>query len=163
MITVGVDLAAEPRNTAVAVLEWAAGRGAVRALRVGADDARIVELCAGADKIGVDCPLGWPRAFVEFVTRHQAGAPLPPADTIPARRVLAYRRTDLWVAEQHGLRPLSVAADRIGHAALRCAGLLARLGEGDRSGFGRVVEVYPAGVPGDLGPTAGDAVQGPGR
>jgi hypothetical protein len=44
--------------------------------------------------------------------------------------------------------PLSVAADRIGHAAMRCAGLLAQLaGQGqpvDRCGRGVVVEVYPA-------------------
>jgi len=46
------------------------------------------------------------------------------------------------------LIPLSVAADRIGHAAMRCAGLLAKLGNAgrpvDRDGSGTVAEVYPA-------------------
>jgi predicted nuclease with RNAse H fold len=41
-----------------------------------------------------------------------------------------------------------VSADRIGHTAMRCAGLLARLTRQgqpvDRAGSGTVVEVYPA-------------------
>jgi hypothetical protein len=44
--------------------------------------------------------------------------------------------------------PLSVATNRIGLAATRCAGLLARLAADgrpvDRAGTGVVVEVYPA-------------------
>lgn len=64
------------------------------------------------------------------------------------RRQLAWRLTDEVVRQQTGLIPLSVAADRIGHAAMRCAGLLAKLaGQGrpaDRRGAGAVVEVYPA-------------------
>lgn len=64
------------------------------------------------------------------------------------RRQLAFRRTDEPVRAATGLVPLSVAADRIAHPAMRCAGLLARLAlEGqpvDRSGSGVVVEVYPA-------------------
>lgn len=47
-----------------------------------------------------------------------------------------------------GIIPLSVGADRIGHAAMRCAGLLAKLGSAgcpvDRDGSGIVAEVYPA-------------------
>jgi hypothetical protein len=47
-----------------------------------------------------------------------------------------------------GLVPLSVAADRIGLAAMRCASPLARLAAAgqpvDRAGAGVVVEVYPA-------------------
>jgi Protein of unknown function (DUF429) len=47
-----------------------------------------------------------------------------------------------------GLIPLSVAADRISHAAMRCAGLLAQLASQgqpvDRTGTGVVAEVYPA-------------------
>lgn len=140
-MVLGIDLAASPATTALARLDGAT----LTHLEVGVDDDRIVELADGTTKIGIDCPLGWPRAFVEFVTNHQAGRPTAPADTIAARRALAYRDTDLWVAAHHPpLRPLSVSADRIGHAAMRAAGLLARLGETDRSGAARVVEVYPA-------------------
>jgi hypothetical protein len=56
--------------------------------------------------------------------------------------------TDEAVRAETGLIPLSVAADRIGHAAMRCAGLLAQLARRgqsvDRCGRGVVVEVYPA-------------------
>ncbi len=58
------------------------------------------------------------------------------------------RVTDLVVKEETGLTPLSVSADRLGHAAIRCAGLLAKLAEQgqvvDRSGGDQIVEVYPA-------------------
>ena len=48
----------------------------------------------------------------------------------------------------HGGRwPLSVSTDRLGMTAIRCAGILSQLAEAgvnvDRSGVGRVVEVYP--------------------
>ena len=54
---------------------------------------------------------------------------------------LVYRATDRYCIEQHGLRPLSVSADRIAHAAFRAAALLARLGATDRSGEGQSIEI----------------------
>jgi hypothetical protein len=61
------------------------------------------------------------------------------------------------VLAEAGVNPLSVSADRIAHAAFRCAGLLARLaalGEPvDRAGSGVVVEVYPAAALRRLGLT----------
>lgn len=150
MLTGGVDLAAEASNTAVARVSWAGGGATVDAVIVPADDDVLVREIAAADKAGIDCPLGWPRAFVEFVVRHQDGAFVAPADVAGKdwRRLLANRETDLATRQHIGLVPLSVAADRIGMAAMRCAGLLARLAdEGrpvDRTGAGVVVEVYPA-------------------
>ena len=56
--------------------------------------------------------------------------------------------TDEAVRDAIGRWPLSVAADRIGHTAMRAAALLARLADDghavDRRGAGVVVEVYPA-------------------
>jgi hypothetical protein len=144
VITLGVDLAADPSRTALVRIEWAAGRARVVVAETGATDDRIAAAADGAAKIGIDCPLGWPDAFVDFVTQHRAGAVGTAADTIEARRALVYRATDTYCIER-GLRPLSVSADRIAHAALRAAALLTRLGETDRSGSGRVVEAYPAG------------------
>ena len=150
MLTVGVDLAAEPVNTAVARISWSAGGAEISELLVGADDAVLLDHIMPADKVGIDCPLGWPRRFVEFVAQHQADAFVAPIDIAGKdwRRLLANRETDLVTREVVGLVPLSVAADRIGLAAMRCAGLLARLAaEGrpvDRSGAAVVVEVYPA-------------------
>ena len=138
---VGIDLAASAASTAFAVL----ADGRLEAVQVDVDDDRLVDACVHAEKIGIDCPLGWPSAFVAFVTAHSTGRPLPVSATTTDRAELVYRETDRWVAEHfRPLRPLSVSADRIAHAALRCAGILQRLGESDRSGLGRVVEVYPA-------------------
>jgi hypothetical protein len=100
--------------------------------------------------VGIDCPFGWPVPFVEFVREHldgdvaaRTGAP------IDWRRDLAFRSTDRAVTAETGLYPLSVSADRIAHAAMRCAALLSALVAAgvsvDRSGVqGSVVEVYPA-------------------
>jgi hypothetical protein len=150
VLTVGVDLAAEPANTAMARIRWTESCAVVEAVGVGADDPALTEEITASDKAGIDCPLGWPRRFVEFVAQHQAGTLAVP-DGIAGkdwRRQLALRQTDLVIRSATGLIPLSVAADRIGLAAMRCAALLARLAAAgqpvDRSGAGVVVEVYPA-------------------
>jgi predicted nuclease with RNAse H fold len=150
MRVVGVDLSAEPVRTAVAVLEWGNGKAVVEELRVGADDEAILAALMTADRAGIDAPFGWPDAFAAFLAAHQAGdVPVPDGLTGQQwRRQLAWRHTDETVRDKAGIIPLSVAADRIGHAAMRCAGLLARLGNQgspvDRDGSGRVAEVYPA-------------------
>jgi predicted nuclease with RNAse H fold len=151
MLTVGVDLAAEPVNTAVAWLDWTPGGCSVRKVEAGAcEDRVIVDAIMAAGKAGIDCPIGWPVRFVEFVNAHSAGHVRVPADTAGRawRRTLALRLTDQVVHRETGLTPLSVSADRIAHAAMRCAALLAHLArEGrpvDRRGGGVVVEVYPA-------------------
>jgi predicted nuclease with RNAse H fold len=150
VLTVGVDLAADEAKTAVASIHWLAGAARVKNLIVGADDSAVLAAVAAAEKAGVDCPLGWPVPFVEFVAAHQAGQFVAPQDVAGRdwRRQLAFRRTDLAVHDAVDLWPLSVAADRIAHTAMRCAGLLARLANDgqpvDRCGTGVVVEVYPA-------------------
>ncbi|HTW01106.1 MAG TPA: DUF429 domain-containing protein [Streptosporangiaceae bacterium] len=150
MLTVGIDLAAEPERTGMAWITWSPGRAVVTGLVCGADDAVILDAISGADKAGIDCPLGWPADFVAFVTAHENGDAPAPVDEAGRdwRRRLTTRLTDRVVREQTGLVPLSVAADRIGYVALRCAALLTRLAQRgqpvDRSGDGTVVEVYPA-------------------
>jgi predicted nuclease with RNAse H fold len=145
--TVGIDLAAEPKKTAVAVLEWSRGQVSVEHLALGQRDADILEVVLTADKAGFDCPLGWPEPFVEFLIAHRDAKPLPLND-IAARRKLAYRTTDLVLKAETGVMPLSVAADLIGHTAMRAAGILSELATRgqpvDRTGAGVVVEVYPA-------------------
>jgi predicted nuclease with RNAse H fold len=151
MLTIGVDLAAEPKGTAVAGIEWADVHAKLVSLTLGAADDDIVEASRSAEKIGIDCALGWPDKFVDFVVNHRAfnhevdhefGA-------MDWRKDLSYRETDRRVREVTGRWPLSVATDRLGVTALRCAGLMERLGvagvDVDRAGFGGVVEVYPAG------------------
>ncbi|MGP3916870.1 DUF429 domain-containing protein [Nonomuraea sp. 10N515B] len=150
MVTVGIDLAAEAVRTAVAWLDWSVGRARLVRVEVGADDALIVDAVMGAGKAGIDCPFGWPDRFVDFVTAHRAGHVHVPEGLVGRawRRDLALRVTDQVVHEQTGLTPLSVSADRIGHATMRCAAVLAELARRgrpvDRRGGGEVVEVYPA-------------------
>lgn len=150
MRTVGVDLAAEPERTGVAVLDWADGRAVVDSVRLGVDDTALLATLEDADKAGFDCPLGWPEPFVDFVVAHRAGEIAVPTGMAGRdwRRHLAYRTTDAVVRASTGLVPLSVATDRIGLTAIRAAGLLAALAAAgrpvDRSGAGVVVEVYPA-------------------
>ena len=150
MLTVGVDLAAEPAGTALAVVDWDADGAAITEVVRGAGDQVLRAALARAGKAGIDCPLGWPRAFVSFVADHQAGHVTIPGGLTGQqwRRQLAWRVTDEVVRAETGLIPLSVAADRIGHAAMRCAELLAQLARQgqpvDRCGHGVVVEVYPA-------------------
>ncbi|WP_433130169.1 DUF429 domain-containing protein [Micromonospora sp. CA-240977] len=149
MLTLGVDLAAADMRTAMATIEWLPDRAMVRDLVLGASDACIVKASQHADKTGLDCPLGWPQPFVALMTAHQSGH-VTVAEGMGAqwRRRMAYRLTDEVVREKTGIVPLSVAADRIAHTALRCAGLLAMLAadgqDVDRRGGGKIVEVYPA-------------------
>ncbi len=149
MITVGVDLAAEAAGTAVATIEWRSGLAEVVALVVGADDGLILDATVVATKVGLDCPVGWPVAFVEFVGAHAAHRAEPPESSGREwRRSLTSRRTDTWVHAHTGLTPLSVSADLIGHTALRWAAISARLALGGtdvrRDGAGLVAEVYPS-------------------
>jgi hypothetical protein len=149
MRTVGVDLAAEPKKTALAVVDWSDGVARVESVRLGAGNDAVTEAVLACDKAGIDAPFGWPDAFVRMVSDHHAGG--RPATSGLAnrdgRRPLTKRRTDLVVQAATGISPLSVSADLIAHVALRCAGLLAELGDlGVDVGRvdGRVVEAYPA-------------------
>jgi len=150
VLTVGVDLAAEPEATAVAWVEWLPGRVRVRDLVFRAEDADILAALAKADKAGIDCPLGWPDPFLAFITAHQHGRVTVPRG-IRERgwlQSLTMRVTDLVVRRETRLIPLSLSADRLGHVALRCACLLAQFAqqghEVNRDGSGTIVEVYPA-------------------
>ncbi|TCL84724.1 MULTISPECIES: DUF429 domain-containing protein [unclassified Rathayibacter] len=149
MLTIGVDLAAEPVRTAVAALEWGGGRAVVRSLVLGASDDDVVAASREATTIGIDCAFGWPLEFAAFVSAHTRREVSP--RTLAGRdwrRRLAYRETDRAAREVTGRWPLSVSTDRLGMTAMRCAELLdafAETGEDvDRSGGGRLVEAYPA-------------------
>ncbi|MFI5955002.1 DUF429 domain-containing protein [Cryptosporangium sp. NPDC051539] len=151
MRTAGVDLAAEAANTAIAVLGWSSAGASVHQVLADVPDDVLVDVVRGADKTGIDCPLGWPDEFVTFLAAYAGGTFTPPGDVSGKdwRRKLVYRRTDEVVRARLRMIPLSVAADRIAHPALRCATVLTRLAAlgvpVDRDGSGVVVEAYPAG------------------
>jgi|JI9StandDraft_1071089.scaffolds.fasta_scaffold06096_8 predicted nuclease with RNAse H fold len=150
MQTLGIDLAAQPEKTGVAWLEWAAGKARVTELHVGASDETLLEAMAKASKTGIDCPLGWPREFVAFVSKHQDDhIVVEPGLAADWRRRLSYRVTDLHVKSTvPGIQGLSVSSDRIGVTTMRCAALLSQLAALGapvvRTGIGPVAEVYPA-------------------
>lgn len=148
-MTAGVDLAAEPKGTALAVIDWTSSAAIVVDLQLAITDEPIVNAAAQVDKLGIDCALGWPQEFVNFVSQ-QADTTLSQHNFdggMAWRRSLAYRETDRHVREVTGRWPLSVSTDRLGLTAMRCAGLLSRLSasgvEIDRTGAGLVAEVYP--------------------
>jgi len=146
-----VDLSAEARGTAVACIDWSGPCPVLATVQVGADDDAVLAALDNTERAAVDCPLGWPEPFVDFLVAHRAGrAPAPVGQTgLEWRRSLSRRATDLHVADTvPGVVPLAVGADRIAAVAMRAAGLLAALADAghpvDRSGGGLLVEVYPA-------------------
>jgi predicted nuclease with RNAse H fold len=147
--TVGVDLAADPKKTAIAVIGWSDDGARIEHLSLDSSDEAITSWVGRASKIGIDCALGWPDEFVSFVVSHAN-----PVETASVdggkdwRRTLAYRETDRDIHRRSGRWPLSVSTDRLGLTAMRCAGLLGRIAAAgaivDRSGAtGIVAEVYP--------------------
>jgi predicted nuclease with RNAse H fold len=148
--TLGIDLAAQPANTAACSIEWAPARPIVSDLRSGLNDDALLDAITGADKVAIDAPFGWPDEFVAAVSAHsnRAGWPGSGEDQDLYRFRLSFRATDRHLIEQGARRPLSVSTDLIGVVAMRCAFLLDRLaafGEPvDRAGSGKVIEAYPA-------------------
>lgn len=145
MVTLGIDLAAEPESTGGCAIDWRDGAAAVQWLSTGLHDDEILRRAQAADVVGIDAPFGWPTYFVEAITAHHAGRPWPvDAWEKLSRRRLRLRTTDERVHAVTGITPLSVSSDAIAIPATRCAWLIDRLGVKDRSGDGRIFEVYPA-------------------
>jgi hypothetical protein len=107
--TVGVDLAAQAKQTAVCLVSWDEGRATVDTLAVGADDVALVDLIESEKpaKVAIDAPFGWPAPFVSAVTEHAAGAAWDERAT-PGLRL---RTTDLHVIAETGQQPLRLPDD----------------------------------------------------
>lgn len=140
MKTLGVDLASQPASTAIAVLTWAPAAATVEVLELGATDERIIAVAMDSQVVGIDAPFGWPIPFTGFLSDNaELGA-----WTDAYRDRLRFRRTDFAVRAVLGRWPLSVSSELIAVPAMRCQRLLRCLDVEDRSGDGRVFEVYPA-------------------
>lgn len=121
------------------------GRAWVSELEVGVTDETIGQLLSNDDiaKTGLDVPFGWPIAFADAVFQHSRNGDWPSDYRHADIRAFRFRRTDIHVWQQTGLRPLSVSTDRIGIPTMRAAAFLSA-GHVPLDGSGRVVEVYPA-------------------
>jgi predicted nuclease with RNAse H fold len=146
-LSVGIDLAAQNKNTAACVIEWRRGSATARAPLcgpAGEDLDWLVSVCGPANAIGIDAPFGWPEHAVQALVSWAAGEGWPDV----SKDELRYRATDRIVREGTGISPLSVSSDRIAVTAWRCALLLDLLRTGehavDRAGRDGIFEVYPA-------------------
>lgn len=145
-LTVGIDLASQPKGTAACTIAWRSTGGWVlppeeRPLT----DAVILELLRdpAIRRVGIDAPFGWPTEFVEAVTTFGATGRW----SVPDAKRLEFRETDLHTKAVVGQEPLSVTTDWLVWAAWRCARILAELPDWSiesRLGDGRLLEVYPA-------------------
>lgn len=157
--TSGIDLAADPKRTALASIAWHHGSAQLTNLVLGVPDHLALHyLHEPGAKVAIDSPLGWPVDFVDFVTAHSEhrlleldldlGSPMDSGGTGQKstwRRSLANRTTDMYVRQSMPLVPLSVSTDRIAHVAMRAARLIAHCSRDmRRDGAGDIVEVYPA-------------------
>ncbi|MFE1986741.1 DUF429 domain-containing protein [Streptomyces mirabilis] len=156
--TIGVDLAVEPRTTAAAEIHWNRDGAEAKLPRLGCKDEYLLDLLSGlasGERAGIDCPFGWPTAFVEAIAAHTGHQPWP-GNTGRAEHYARLRlRTtdrvaDAVVRPLRGRGPLSVSMDKLGATAARWAYLADQLASVnrpvDRTGSGQVVEVYPAGA-----------------
>jgi predicted nuclease with RNAse H fold len=140
-VIAGIDLASLDERTATCRITWRDGRVIADDPVLGASDPELRELIEVSDKVGIDIPLGWPSLFVTAISAHHSRLPWP--ETGARERRLRFRVTDFVVREETGHWPLSVSSDLIGVPALRAARLLSEM-DVDRSGEGKLVEVYPA-------------------
>jgi Protein of unknown function (DUF429) len=163
-VTLGIDLAARPENTAACSIRWGEGKPVVVLLARGKDqegapfgDEWISTRAAGlghdalggtVTKVGIDDPFGWPVPFLDAMEAYRTG----PSWRQPIEAgtdQLRLRETDRIVHSRTNRWPLSVTSDRIAIPAMRCAGLLTaiagHLGPAavSRDGSGRCCEVYP--------------------
>lgn len=150
MLSVGIDVASQDARTAICLIDWSADQARIEPLGPGgAGDGDIRRCVESGDRVGVDIPLGWPSAFVDSVSRHHRGELWPAEVDAAGMTSLRLRETDRWVTAQArrpgepGVRchPMSVSTNLIAIPAMRMARVL---GPVDRSGDGKVIEVYPA-------------------
>ncbi|HEV2034080.1 MAG TPA: DUF429 domain-containing protein [Candidatus Dormibacteraeota bacterium] len=140
-VIAGIDLASLDERTATCRITWRDGRVIADDPVLGASDPDLRELIEVSDKVGIDIPLGWPSIFVQAISAHHSHRPWPEVPEHDQR--LRYRATDFVVRQETGRWPLSVSSDLIAVPTLRAARLLSGM-DFDRSGEGKLVEVYPA-------------------
>src|SRR4051794_39783477 len=100
MITVGIDLAAQPEKTAACRLEWGNGGSAEVVIPDRRwDDKELGALCGQADAIGIDAPFGFPRLITRALSEYARTGRFPERgqdDSVEEwSQRLRFRETDL--------------------------------------------------------------------
>ena len=146
-LTLGIDLSTRRHCTGVCVLDWSNGRARVERLAHRGYDTNdeLVALIREIQptKVAIDAPFGWPVPFAEAVAQYTRDGRW----TAGARLATIFRETDRHIRHSTRVKPLSVAAEKLAHPAIRCAELLTALADPDpvdRTGAGLCAEVYPA-------------------
>lgn len=163
--TFGIDLASQPKRTAVAVIAWDEPHPRLVELALHRDrqgdvffdkylvttavSLRRPEGCPEITKVAIDAPFGWPRDFIAALNAYTDSL-VPPVPMDYDRERLYRRTTDLDIATRKEGNPLPVSVDKIGYCAIRTAVLLGEVTRlrgpeaAARDGSGLVCEVYPA-------------------
>lgn len=131
MVTLGIDLAAEPKNTAACRIDWAYGEvGWVRdhSTAEPLTNERLLGWMHDdeIEYVGIDAPFGWPTRFVEAVAQWSDHGRWQPPWDLSTRRELRLRTTDRLIKKRpkQPRDPLSVSADSIANvrdARARCS------------------------------------------
>ena len=154
---VGIDCATDPKKTGLALGIVEAGRLSVSEVTtgIGKNPAAIVHdwVCDSPQALlALDAPLGWPAGLGKTLAGHCAGEGIEEAPNDLFRR-----KTDSFVVETLGKRPLDVGADKIArtaHAALSLLNELRVLCDSEiplawsqkPARKIEAIEVYPAGT-----------------
>jgi predicted nuclease with RNAse H fold len=162
-VTMGIDLASQPEDTAVCMIRWEDGPPTLLTLCRGrADDGTALhtkwlsttaygirgDYGAPITKVGIDAPFGWPEPFLDALAAYRAG-PSWPTGLDNRLDECRLRETDRAVHRRSRKWPLSVSSDKIAMPAMRCASLLTDIAEHvgaaavSRDGSGLCCEVYP--------------------
>lgn len=81
MTTLGIDLAADPRDTGGRAIEWTRDAATVRWVSTGLDDEEILHRARATDAVGIDASLGWPTYFVGAMLTDGVSPPSPYASS----------------------------------------------------------------------------------
>jgi hypothetical protein len=101
--TLGIDLASQPKLTALCRIDWTPGRrGYAYCPALDQSDEDMLALMGRDDvtKVGIDAPFGWPAAFIEGLVDYRRAGLWPDAPGERVRqREMELRATDRFVHE----------------------------------------------------------------
>jgi len=148
VLSVGIDLSSQDRDTALCALRWEGSGARVEHLEQDLDNQQLLSWMHDATVSGLDAPFGWPERLLaslqQWSEADQWPAPWPDA---AAKAELRLRATDRWVQQHLGKQPLSVSSSGIAVTAFRAAALLTAFQTDDSGPFDRICgpvrEVYP--------------------